>query len=388
MTKKELIVENDPKSPISEIYRTLRTNIQFMSSKDHLKALLVTSTIPGEGKSWVSSNLAVTFAQAGKKVILLDADMRLGRQYSIFGVSPIPGLSNYLSGIYDDYYSNDDLSRYLQKTTVKNLYVIPSGNVPPNPSELLASEYMINLVDRLKNVCDILIVDGPPTSIVSDPLIISRIVDSTIVVVANNKTKRDALKKVIDNIQNIGGKVSGIVMNMAEVSTKKYEHSYYYGSTKSTKNRKKIEEAEKAAQNATVKMQQENKNINVNQNNIQNNKNPMPNTNNMQNIPNIPNMQTQINRVPNEQPKINQNIINNEQNNIINEVKKEENNDEIIGKLAVQEERQNRNREVEQDQDPTELLKNRSGERMDTKKEINSILSQINSYLKEENKNK
>ena len=97
--KKELIVQRDPKSPISEIFRTLRTNIQFMNTTNKLKTLLITSTLPGEGKSYVSSNLAVTFAQAGKKVILIDADMRKGRLYSIFDISPRPGLSNYLSGI-------------------------------------------------------------------------------------------------------------------------------------------------------------------------------------------------------------------------------------------------------------------------------------------------
>ena len=92
--KKELVTQQDPKSPISEIFRTLRTNIQFMNTKGRLKSILITSTLPGEGKSWVASNLAVTFAQAGKKVILIDADMRKGRVYSIFGVSPRPGLSN------------------------------------------------------------------------------------------------------------------------------------------------------------------------------------------------------------------------------------------------------------------------------------------------------
>ena len=97
--KKELITQRDPKSPVSEVFRTLRTNIQFMSTNKKLKTLLITSTFPSEGKSWVASNLAVTFAQAGNKVILIDADMRKGRQYTIFGASPRPGLSNYLSGM-------------------------------------------------------------------------------------------------------------------------------------------------------------------------------------------------------------------------------------------------------------------------------------------------
>ena len=97
--KRELIAQTDPKSPISEIFRTLRTNIQFMTSSKKLQVIQVTSTFPGEGKSYVSSNLAVTFAQAGKKVIIIDADMRKGSLYNIFDVSPRPGLSNYLSGI-------------------------------------------------------------------------------------------------------------------------------------------------------------------------------------------------------------------------------------------------------------------------------------------------
>ena len=112
--KKELIAHRDPKSPISEVFRTLRTNIQFMNTSKRLKSLLITSTSPAEGKSWVSSNLAVTFAQAGKKVILVDADMRKGRQYTIFGVAPKPGLSNYLSGVveYDGQENTQDITQY------------------------------------------------------------------------------------------------------------------------------------------------------------------------------------------------------------------------------------------------------------------------------------
>ena len=149
--KKELIVHRDPKSPISEVFRTLRTNIQFMNISKKLKSLLITSTSPGEGKSWIASNLAVTFAQAGKRVILVDADMRKGRQYTIFGALPKPGLSNYLSG-YDEYEEDDedekDITQYIQKTKVANLCLMSAGNIPPNPSELLISPKMIKLMDE------------------------------------------------------------------------------------------------------------------------------------------------------------------------------------------------------------------------------------------------
>ena len=231
--KKELIAHRDPKSPVSEVFRTLRTNIQFMNTNNKLKTLLVTSTLPGEGKSWVTSNLAVTFAQAGKKVVLVDADMRKGRQYTIFEVSPRPGLSNYLSG-FDSSTGNEisnDLADYIQDTQVPNLYIIPAGNIPPNPSELLISTKMVSLLDRLKELCDIVIVDGTPCELVTDSIILSRIVDSTVIVTAHKQTKKDDLQKIVTNIQNVGGKIAGIVLNKIPVSAKKYEQSYYYGST-------------------------------------------------------------------------------------------------------------------------------------------------------------
>ena len=137
--KKELITQRSPKSPIAETFRTLRTNLQFMNSQKDLKTILITSTMPGEGKSWISSNLAVTFAQAGKKVILVDADMRKGRLATMFSVNSTPGLSNYLSGV-DERGKKIDILKYVTTTEIDNLYIIPSGNVPPNPSELLASE--------------------------------------------------------------------------------------------------------------------------------------------------------------------------------------------------------------------------------------------------------
>ena len=231
--KKELIAHRDPKSPVSEVFRTLRTNIQFMNTNNKLKTLLVTSTLPGEGKSWVTANLAVTFAQAGRKVILIDADMRKGRQYTIFEVSPRPGLSNYLSGIDTNTGEeiSEDLADYIQDTQVPNLYIIPAGNIPPNPSELLISTKMVNLLDRLKELCDLIIIDGTPCELVTDAIILSRIVDSTVIVTAHKQTKKDDLQKIVTNIQNVGGKIAGIVLNKIPVSARKYEQSYYYGST-------------------------------------------------------------------------------------------------------------------------------------------------------------
>lgn len=232
--KKELIVHRDPKSPVSEVFRTLRTNIQFMSTNKKLKTLLITSTFPSEGKSWVSSNLAVTFAQAGNKVILIDADMRKGRQYTIFGASPRPGLSNYLSGVDEKNPEEIDVSKYIQKTEVENLLIMTAGNIPPNPSELLVSEQMVNLLDELKEICDIVIIDGTPCELVTDSIILSRIVDTTVIVTAHKETKKDNLEKIIRNVQNVGGNLAGVVVNKMPVSVKKYNENYYYASTSGT----------------------------------------------------------------------------------------------------------------------------------------------------------
>ena len=229
--KKELIAHRDPKSPIAEIFRTLRTNIQFMSSQKASKILLITSTMPEEGKSWVSSNLAVTFAQAGKRVVLVDCDMRKGRLNKIFQVDAIPGLSNYLSGIDEmGAIQNGDITRYLKRTDVNNLYLIPAGNVPPNPSELLASEVTNIMLEKLKENFDIIILDGTPCMLVTDSIILSRIVDSTIIVTAHKVTKKDGLEKTKKLIENVGGKIAGVVLNKIPVNIQKYKSTYYYSS--------------------------------------------------------------------------------------------------------------------------------------------------------------
>ena len=229
--KKELITQRDPKSPVSEVFRTLRTNIQFMNANKKLKTLLITSTFPGEGKSWVASNLAVTFAQAGNKVILIDADMRKGRQYKIFDALPRPGLSNYLSGMDLEEGEDPDISKYLQRTEVNNLLIMTAGNIPPNPSELLVSDQMNKLLKDLKSVCDIVVIDGTPCELVTDSVILSRIVDSTVIVTAHKETKKDNLEKIVRNIKNVGGNLAGVVINKMPVSIKKYNENYYYAST-------------------------------------------------------------------------------------------------------------------------------------------------------------
>ena len=230
--KKELVTHLVPKSPVSETFRTLRTNIQFMNSNIKLRTLLVTSTVPGEGKSWVTANLAVTFAQAGKRVVLIDADMRKGRIYNIFKVQPRPGLSNYLSK-YSDESNHLDLNDYVVPTEVENLYIMPAGNVPPNPSELLVTRQMRNLLDELKRKVDLIIIDSTPCKLVTDSIILSRMVDSTMIVSAHNETRKDDLERVVRDIKNVGGRVIGVVYNKLPITSRKYTKAYYYSSSSS-----------------------------------------------------------------------------------------------------------------------------------------------------------
>ena len=171
--KRELIAHEDPKSHVSELFRTLRTNIQFMNSSRHLKSLLVTSTLPGEGKTWVSSNLAIAFAQTDKRVVLIDADMRKCCLHDIFNVKACPGLSNYLAGMGAENPQSDDISAYLRETEIPNLYLLPSGNVPPNPSELLSSPQMSHLLHKLKGMFDLIVIDATPSKLVTDAVVLS-----------------------------------------------------------------------------------------------------------------------------------------------------------------------------------------------------------------------
>jgi len=228
---KEIIVVENPKSPEAEMFRNLRTNIQFMNANSDKKVMVITSTVPGEGKSYISANLAAAFAQLDKKVLIIDADMRKGRQYSLFNLKPRPGISNFLSGVVEQGFigEKENIANYIQETDVDNLYLIPAGNIPPNPSELLVSTKMEAMISELSQNFDVIIFDAPPCLIVADALILARLVDFSIIVSAQNTTKIDNLKRAKLAIENVGGKVAGVVLNKVQVSAKSYENSYYYG---------------------------------------------------------------------------------------------------------------------------------------------------------------
>ncbi|MDO5556091.1 MAG: CpsD/CapB family tyrosine-protein kinase [Clostridia bacterium] len=262
--KREVIAQKDPKSPIAEVFRTLRTNIQFMNSKKGLQTLLVTSTMPEEGKSWVSANLATTFAQAGKKTLLIDADMRKGRIHKIFGTTNVPGLSNYLSGIDEEDNVKSNITKHIRQTEIENLYIMPAGNVPPNPSELLADDEMIRMIEEFKKYFDFIILDGTPCILVTDSIILSRIVDTTVIVAEHKKTRKDNLIKVKKAIENVGGKIAGVVINKVPVNISKYNSSYYYSSSRKDRNTRKSEYEELVKEDVTQYKVRSNYNISKN----------------------------------------------------------------------------------------------------------------------------
>ncbi len=235
--KQELIERNNAKSYITECINTIRTNILYMNSTQNAKTILITSCTPKEGKSWISANIAVSFAETNKKVLLVDADMRKGRANKIFNVDNEEGLSNFLYHITGDVKKDIELGRkYIKETAISNLHILTNGTIPPNPSELLGASSMKQLLALLKNIYDIIIIDAPPCKLVSDSIILTTMVDSTILVANAEKTKIKDLKETKKSIENVGGKIIGAIINKVKISGRTYNKSYYYGH-KSSKNK-------------------------------------------------------------------------------------------------------------------------------------------------------
>lgn len=230
--KEELVVATNPKEIISEQIRTIRTNLQFTSADEKIKTILITSSIPSEGKSFISSNLATAFAQNNKKVLIVDCDMRKGRVNKIFKISNRIGLSNLLAYKEDD---EENLEDYVFKTKIDNLYIIPRGKVPPNPSELLNSQKTAKLISLLSEIFDYIIFDGPPVNGLSDSLIMSDFVDRTIVVTSLNSAPIELLESTKKMLTNVNAKVAGVIVNKVPRRKNSGKSYYYYENTEEEK---------------------------------------------------------------------------------------------------------------------------------------------------------
>ena len=215
-----LIVEKNSKSISAEAYKTLRTNIQYSSFDKEIKTILVTSTIPGEGKSTIAGNLALSFAQQDKKVLVIDCDLRKPAINKMFKLSNFKGLSDVIVG-------NSDLEKAMYNYR-DNFDILTSGKIPPNPSEILASNAMTMLLEKLKTMYDIIIIDSAPLQAVTDAQIISNKVDGTLLVIRAGLTKREAILQAKELLNQVNAKILGVVLNGAENNSEK--HYYYYGS--------------------------------------------------------------------------------------------------------------------------------------------------------------
>ncbi|RJS62551.1 capsular biosynthesis protein [Bacillus sp. PK3_68] len=210
----------DPRSPISEQYRTIRTNILFSAVDQEIRSLLVTSAGPGEGKSTTAANLAIVFAQQGKKVLLVDADMRKPTMHYTFNFMNTVGLTNVLA-------KQKSLAAAVKETTVQDLAVLLSGPIPPNPAELLGSRMMAEFLKEAYRSYETIIFDTPPVLAVTDAQVLANQCDGTLLVINSGKTEADGAIKAKELLQAAKAKPLGVVLNNRKL--KETNYYYYYG---------------------------------------------------------------------------------------------------------------------------------------------------------------
>lgn len=222
--KRQLIVHEDAKSPIAEAYRILRTNIQFSKVDGDLKVILFTSAGPGEGKSTTVANTAVAIAQSGKKVVIIDCDLRKPAQHKIFG-KRTQGVTNILV-------EDHPVHELLQDTGIDNLQVLTSGPIPPNPSELLGAAKMRQIINDTRQLADIVIVDAPPTVAVTDACVLASSVDGIVLVLGAGQVRPEMAQKAKELLRNANGHILGVVLNRVEIEEEHAYYYYYYGNEK------------------------------------------------------------------------------------------------------------------------------------------------------------
>ncbi len=243
MASKDLLININPRSMFSESIKGIRTNLQFSAIDSELKIVLITSPEAGNGKSFISANLAVAYAQEGKKVLLIDCDLRRGRQHGIFDVPNTTdgGYSNLIL----NYKDNVKLSRYVLKTEIKNIDIIPTGPTPPNPTELLASHNNENVIDDLRKHYDIIIMDCAPILGINDTQMLLKFADAKLVVVTSGETSTESLERTKKQFETLNEKIDGVVINKANVKGSSYYYYYandYYSSSNKTDSKKKNDE--------------------------------------------------------------------------------------------------------------------------------------------------
>lgn len=218
---KELIVNTKPKSPISESYRSIRTNIQFANLDKNLQTIMVTSPTAREGKTTTLSNVALAMADADHRVLIVDCDMRKPRIHKVFEISNTYGMAEILL-------HGGDYKKALNPTSNENLHIITAGKIPSNPSELLYSNAMKNLIQNLKKDFEYIFIDAPPVVPVTDAAIMSNYVDGVILVCASGVIEIELAQKAKESLENVNANILGVVLNKINIKNDKYSSYYYY----------------------------------------------------------------------------------------------------------------------------------------------------------------
>jgi len=219
--QRRLVAHEDPRSPISESYRALRTSLMYTSQNNNSGLIMVSSPGPGEGKTTTIINLAITYANLGKKTLLIDGDLRKPVLHKVFKINNQLGLTQFLSGLEKKW------KNIINPTDIDNLNIIYSGAIPPNPSELLGSDEMLSLVKKLKNEYDIILFDAPPIMAVTDAIVLSRLIDKFILVVRFGITDKNSINHTLVSLGNVNTELTGIVLNDLNKKNSYYSHNYY-----------------------------------------------------------------------------------------------------------------------------------------------------------------
>jgi capsular exopolysaccharide synthesis family protein len=216
-----IVTQHDPKSPVSEAYRSLRTNFQFATLQHGPKTIMVTSSVPAEGKTTTAANFAVTMADLGKRVVLVDTDLRRPNVHRVLRMPREKGLADVLRG-------QAGLDEVIRQTVTSNLWMISSGRVPPNPSELISSEGMAKVMEALKGRFDVVVCDAPSTLVVTDPVVLATRVDSVLLVIAANRAGRETIQRAVKVLESAATPIAGVVLNGIKATARHYYYYYYY----------------------------------------------------------------------------------------------------------------------------------------------------------------
>ena len=216
-----LVTQHDPKSPAAEAYKVIRTSIQFAKAGNSLKTIAITSCTPDEGKSTTAANLAIVLTQTGKRVLLMDCDMRNPTGHKNFKLSNKVGLSSCIS-------LGTALAEAVQETEIENLDALTSGVIPPNPSELLGSERMQHILARAQEEYDYVLLDTPPVLPVTDTLVLGSLVDGLILVLDSGEVKVEMARDVKNQLMHAGANILGVVLNKVRSEHHGYGYGYYY----------------------------------------------------------------------------------------------------------------------------------------------------------------